>query len=100
MNTTTIATKTAIANSAGVLSAANTAAPYEIYGDILTTHGFWIMSWASWLKVIGGIYILVLILKFLGFFKLLKWIFSRIYNNCVFPKIRNKNWFKKLKKIK
>ncbi len=69
--------KQAVEGLTGATAAGNTALPYEAYADYLITHGYWLMSYADWLKVIGGIYMLILILKSLGFFKLCRWLWSK-----------------------
>lgn len=61
----------------GTAAAGNTALPYNAYTDYLLEHGFWLMNYADWLKVIGGIYMLILILKSIGFFKLCRWLWSK-----------------------
>lgn len=61
----------------GATAAGNTILPYDAYSDYLVTHGFWVMSYADWSKVIGTVYIVVLILKTLGFFKLVSWLWNK-----------------------
>ncbi len=73
-----IKAKPAIEGTTGTIGAGNTMAPYDVYADFLINHGFWIMSYADWLKVIGGIYCLLLILKMIGTFKALRWVFNKL----------------------
>jgi hypothetical protein len=34
-----------------------------MYGDYLTTHGVWLLSYAEWLQVLGGLYVATLLVK-------------------------------------
>lgn len=38
----------------------------------------WIVSYAGWMQIIGSVWISILILEKIGFFKLIKFIYSRI----------------------
>jgi hypothetical protein len=65
----------------GIAAAGASSAPTPIYGDFLTTHGMWILSYAEWIQVIGSIYVAFLLLKVTGVFsglnKLYKWIMCK-----------------------
>lgn len=50
-----------IQHTVGVGAAGGVLTPMPIYGDFLTTHGFWLMSYAEWMKVVGTVYITVLL---------------------------------------
>jgi hypothetical protein len=57
-----IDSKTAVATgTAGTLAAV---APTESYGDFLTSHGLFVLSYAEWIQVIGAIWVLCLIVDF------------------------------------
>jgi len=43
----------------------------------LSEHGIWILSFASWMQVIGSLWISILILEKIGVFKLIKYIYSK-----------------------
>lgn len=61
----------------GTTAAGTAAAPYDMYADWLITNGLWIMSYADWLKVLGGLYCAILTLKMLGVFKLANWVWGK-----------------------
>jgi len=48
---------------AGVSAAGASAAPTPMYGDYLTAHGVWLLSYAEWLQVLGGLYVATLLVK-------------------------------------
>ena len=62
----------------GTAAIVATGVPTSSYSEWLVTNGFGIMSYAEWIQVLGGIWLLILILKNLGIFKLCKWIYSKI----------------------
>ena len=43
----------------------------------LAHHGFWILSFASWMQIIGCLWISLLILEKIGVFKLIKYLFEK-----------------------
>jgi len=43
----------------------------------LSEHGIWVLSFASWMQVIGCIWISILILEKIGVFKLIKHIYMK-----------------------
>lgn len=43
----------------------------------LAHHGFWILSFASWMQIIGCVWISLLILEKIGVFKLIKYLFEK-----------------------
>lgn len=43
----------------------------------ITQHG-WIFPWASWMQIIGCIWISLLILEKIGVFKLIKYLFEKL----------------------
>jgi len=47
----------------GTGAAGGVVTPTPVYGDFLTTHGIWVMSIAEWMKVVGTIYIILLIIS-------------------------------------
>jgi hypothetical protein len=47
----------------GVSAAGASAAPTPMYGDYLATHGIWLLSYAEWLQVLGGLYVATLLIK-------------------------------------
>lgn len=47
----------------GVTAAGASAAPSPVYGEYLTTHGVWLLSYAEWIQVIGAIYVATLLGK-------------------------------------
>lgn len=49
----------------GTGAAGGVVAPTTIYGEFLTTNGFWMISLAEWMKVIGTMYIILLIISLL-----------------------------------
>jgi len=61
----------------GTAAAGNTALPSEFYTDYLLTHDFLMMNYADWTKVIGTIYVIALLLKTIGFFRLCRWLFNK-----------------------
>ena len=46
----------------GIAASGGVVAPTPVYGTFLTENGFWLMSYAEWFKVIGCIYIILLII--------------------------------------
>lgn len=46
----------------------------------LAEHGVWILSFASWMQIIGCLWISLLILEKIGIFKLVKFICGKIAN--------------------
>ena len=44
----------------------------------LAHHGFWILSFASWMQIIGCVWISLLILEKIGVFKLIKYLFEKL----------------------
>jgi hypothetical protein len=42
---------------------AATLTPLDIFGNYLNTHGLWLLSWAEWIKVIGAIWVTILIIE-------------------------------------
>lgn len=60
---------TTVEKSVGVTAAGISTAPTPWYGAVsgnyLDTHGIISLSWAEWIKVLGAIYILVLLIKML-----------------------------------
>lgn len=55
-----------IDRAAGVGAAGASSAPAPIYGEYLTTHGMWLLSYAEWIQVVGAVYVAVLLLKMSG----------------------------------
>lgn len=55
-----------VERAVGVGAAGASAAPTPIYGAYLTSHGVWLLSYAEWLQVLGGIYVAVLLVKMAG----------------------------------
>lgn len=51
--------KIAINGSAG----AATLTPSQVFGDFLNTHGVWVLSYAEWIKVIGAVWVSILIVE-------------------------------------
>ena len=51
----------------GLGAAGGVLAPMPIYGDYLTTHGFWLVSYAEWIKVLSSFYIACMLAKMSGF---------------------------------
>ena len=47
----------------GVGAAGASATPAPVYGEYLTTHGLWLLSYAEWIQVIGAIYVATLLVK-------------------------------------
>ena len=43
----------------------------------LSDHGIWILSFASWMQIIGCLWISILILEKIGVFKLIKYLYSK-----------------------
>lgn len=66
-------TTTGVASSGGIIT------PTQYYPELLTTNG-WLMPYAEWIKVIGAIYIVILIYKAAvkPFFKLIFTLVKRI----------------------
>lgn len=50
----------------GVSAAGASSAPAPAYGEYLTTHGVWMLSYAEWIQVIGAVYVATLLTKMLG----------------------------------
>lgn len=46
-------------------AAGGVVAPTEIYGSFLTNNGLWLLSYAEWMKVIGSLYISMMIIGLL-----------------------------------
>lgn len=51
---------------AGVAAAGASSAPAPVYGEFLTTNGFWLLSYAEWLQVLGAVYVVCLLLRMSG----------------------------------
>lgn len=47
--------------SSGAITSAGIVTPANKYNEYLITHGTEMLSWAEWMKVVGAIYVLVLI---------------------------------------
>lgn len=55
-----------ITGTAGAMAAvAPTESMNQVMGDFLSSHGFWILTYTEWMKVIGTIWVLCLIADFL-----------------------------------
>ena len=51
-------------------AAGSAIAPSQVFGEYLNTHGVWLLSYAEWCKVVGTIWILLLIMEKIGLFNL------------------------------
>jgi len=49
----------------GVVAVGASAAPTPIYGEFLTSHGFYALSYAEWIQVLGSVYVATLLVKML-----------------------------------
>jgi len=47
----------------GVAASGGVVAPTTLYGEFLTTHGLWLLSYAELMKIVGTFYILFLLMK-------------------------------------
>lgn len=78
LETINIAMTNKIQHSVGVSSTGVVVAPEEMFGEFLTTHGVWLLSYSEWMKVLGSIYILFLLIKLLSEVKAVKAIYKFI----------------------
>jgi len=53
-------------------------APTNIFGEYLVTHGVWILSYGEWLRVIAGLYVVLLVGKLLKIDKLVRCLLSKL----------------------
>lgn len=70
--TTHLPAKMAANGSAG----AATLLPIDTFGQFLNAHGVWLLSYAEWIKVVGAIWISILIIETIG--KYIKKIIERV----------------------
>lgn len=47
----------------GLTATGASAAPAQVYGQYLTTHGIFILSYAEWIQILGAFYVAYLLLK-------------------------------------
>jgi len=62
----------------GVTAAGASSTPVSVYGEWLLTHGIGVLSYAEIIQLLGAAYVLTLLLKMMGVFKLIKWIYRNI----------------------
>lgn len=55
--------KTIVVASTGVAAAGTTMVPQDQFNEFLITNGYGVLSYAEWMKVIGTVYILYLLLS-------------------------------------
>lgn len=68
-----IAVKTSAIGAAGAAIA-----PSDVFGEYLLTHGIGVLSYSEWIRVIGCLYVLILIAKMAGLGNLVKLVASKI----------------------
>ena len=60
-------------------SAAGTAIlPVQTFGNYLNENGIWLLSYAEWCKIVGTIWVLLLILEKIGILKLIKRLIAKV----------------------
>lgn len=60
-------------------TAAGTAiVPVETFGNYLNVNGMWLLSYAEWCKIVGTIWIAILILEKIGVLKLIKRLIAKV----------------------
>jgi len=59
----------------GLTAAGGSSTDLQYYPDLLITHG-WLIPWGSWIKVIGALYVLFLLIKMT--YQFIKWISPKL----------------------
>jgi len=67
-----------IQNTVNVGAAGTAATPTEIFGQYLTTHGIYFLSYAELFQILAATWILILIFKAARVMHFIKWIYDRL----------------------